>query len=56
MAEVARSNAFDAIPFAARAGWPSEREYEAWWEDPRDLFEIVVVPSPDADSVRVISW
>ncbi len=48
MTQINQSTKFDAIPFTARAGWSSERTYEAWWEDPRDLFEIVIVPKPGA--------
>ncbi len=51
---------FDAIPFAARAGWTSDADYEAWWEDPRDLLEIVVSPEAGTalrpEDVTVSYW
>jgi hypothetical protein len=42
MSEMSNQNAFDAVPFAARAGWADQQHYEIWWEDPRDLFEIAL--------------
>ncbi len=32
---------FDAVPFAARQEWTSGQTYEVWWDDPRDLFEVI---------------
>jgi hypothetical protein len=46
MPEMTAPGSFDAIPYAACAGWATNREYEAWWEDPRDLFEIVIALKP----------
>ena len=30
----------DAAPFAARRAWSTPDDYEIWWEDPRDVFEV----------------
>lgn len=53
-------NAVDVIPFAARREWMTPTDYEVWWEDPRDLFQIIVefVPgtTPDPENVRLEYW
>ncbi len=51
------SNAVDVVPFAVRRGWVSPTDYEVWWEDPRDLFQIVVEfasgRTPDPEKVKL---
>ncbi len=48
----------DVVPFAARRAWVTPRDYEIWWEDPRDLSQVVVqfapgtAPSPDMVSLE----
>jgi hypothetical protein len=34
--------AVDVAPFAARRTWTTPQDYEIWWEDPRDLCQVVV--------------
>lgn len=46
------------VPFAARQFWSAPAEYEIWWEDPRDLYRVVVNtggPLPELDYWRS-SW
>jgi hypothetical protein len=51
-------NAVDVVPFAARQGWTTPRDYEIWWEDPRDIYQVVVqfapgtAPHPGAVSIE----
>lgn len=53
-------DAVDVVPFAARREWITPTDYEVWWEDPRDLFQVVVefapgtAPAPQA--VRLEYW
>lgn len=50
----------DVAPFAVKNTWTSPQEYEIWWEDPRDIFQVVVsfapgsLPSPN--SLRLDYW
>jgi len=32
----------DVVPFAARQMWVTPQDYEVWWEDPRDIYQVVV--------------
>ena len=51
---------FDAVPFAARREWTSDQDYEVWWDDPRDLFEVSVEfapgAAPEPSRVRLSYW
>ncbi|MCS7222208.1 MAG: hypothetical protein RML36_13565 [Anaerolineae bacterium] len=53
-------NAVDVVPFAARREWITPTDYEVWWEDPRDLFQIVIEfasgMTPDPKDVRLEYW
>ncbi len=54
------SNAVDAVPFAVRREWVTPIDYEVWWEDPRDLLQVIVefVPgtAPDPKDVKLEYW
>ena len=30
----------NVVPFAARQAWTSPNDYEIWWEDPRDIYQV----------------
>ncbi len=53
-------DAVDVVPFAARREWITSTDYEVWWEDPRDLFQVVVEfaagTAPDPRTVRLEYW
>jgi len=55
---LASRNAVDVVPFATRQEWTTPCDYEIWWEDPRDLYQVAVqfapgtAPDPEAVSVR----
>ena len=53
-------DAVDVAPFAARREWITPTDYEVWWEDPRDLFQVVVEfapgTAPDPRTVRLEYW
>jgi hypothetical protein len=37
----------NVVPFAARQAWTSPNDYEIWWEDPRDIYQVsVTLDSP----------
>jgi hypothetical protein len=48
------------VPFAARQEWTTPRDFEIWWEDPRDLFQVTVefAPGavPDPEIVGIEYW
>ncbi len=55
MAEVS-SQSVDVIPFAARAFWADPQNYEVWWEDPRDLYRVVVDAGKGTPAPRLEYW
>ena len=46
MATVRAENRVDVAPFAARQAWTTPHDYEVWWEDPRDVYRVVVRVAP----------
>jgi len=46
MATVQAENRVDVAPFAARQAWTTPHDYEVWWEDPRDVYRVVVRVAP----------
>jgi hypothetical protein len=53
-------NAVDVVPFAVRREWVTPTDYEVWWEDPRDLFQVIVEFArgtvPDPREVKLEYW
>ena len=39
----------NVVPYACRQFWASPQDYEIWWEDPRDIFQVGVSFSPGSD-------
>jgi len=39
-------NRVDVAPFAARQAWTTPHDYEVWWEDPRDIYRVIVQFAP----------
>jgi len=36
----------DVVPSAARQFWSTAQDYEVWWEDPRDIYQVIVQFDP----------
>jgi hypothetical protein len=60
MATASAYNKVDVAPFAARQEWATPRDFEIWWEDPRDLFRVDVrfAPGtvPKAGEIHLQYW
>lgn len=48
------------LPFAARAFWSSPNDYEIWWEDPRDIYQVRFIfatgKSPKPVDFKLAYW
>lgn len=50
----------NVVPFASRQFWSTPQDYEVWWEDPRDIFQVEIdftgANLPDPGSVHLEYW
>ena len=60
MAIVSAHNKVDVVPSAVRQEWTMDQDFEIWWEDPRDLFQVDVrfAPgtTPQAGEIHLQYW
>lgn len=50
----------NVVPFASHQFWSTAWDYEVWWEDPRDIFQVDIefaaANQPEPGSIRLEYW